>query len=184
MSANLANLVTCPTCIDHKLKAVYSSTFWIRILSIMSLCLSLEVLLHFISSGHVFSGLRVHPDREHLIYPLGSTVILKRIKDGKQEFLHGHTNNISCISVSKSGSYIASGQVNFMGFKVAAVMIHSPSVKWQFFTLCGTHGSTVFTEGIVLALHGTGLFWIIPLLCWVLIPSPVHVYCMYVPRLW
>lgn len=71
----------------------------------------------------MFSGLRVHPDREYLIYPLGSTVVLKRIKDGKQEFLHGHTNNVSCISVSKSGSYIASGQVNFMGFKVAAVMM-------------------------------------------------------------
>lgn len=68
--------------------------------------------------GHVPSGLRVHPDMEHLIYPLGCTVILKRIADGDQEFLHGHTNNVSCISVSKSGSFIASGQVNFMGFKV------------------------------------------------------------------
>lgn len=87
-------------------------------------------MLHFVSSGHVFSGLRVHPDREHIIYPLGSTVILKRIKDGKQEFLHGHTNNVSCISVSKSGSYIASGQVNFMGFKVAIVMTHFPYLKF------------------------------------------------------
>lgn len=67
----------------------------------------------------MFSGLRVHPDREHLIYPLGCSVIVKRIKDGRPEFLHGHTNNVSCISVSKSGQYIASGQVNFMGFKVA-----------------------------------------------------------------
>lgn len=82
------------------------------------------VVLHCLWPGHVRSGLRVHPDREHLIYPLGSAVILKRIKDGKQEFLHGHTNNVSCISVSRSGSYIASGQVNFMGFKVAAVVIY------------------------------------------------------------
>lgn len=87
-------------------------------------------MLHFVSPGHVFSGLRVHPDGEHLIYPLGCTVILKRIKDDKQEFLHGHTNNVSCISVSKSGLYIASGQVNFMGFKVAVVKIHSPFVKF------------------------------------------------------
>lgn len=85
----------------------------------------LDIMLTlFFSSGHVISGLRVHPDREHLIYPLGSTVILKRIKDGKQEFLHGHTNNVSCISVSRSGLYIASGQINFMGFKVAVVLIH------------------------------------------------------------
>ncbi|KAM9363502.1 cilia- and flagella-associated protein 52 [Symphorus nematophorus] len=73
-------------------------------------------------NGHVISGLRVHPDREHLIYPLGCTVILKRIKDGKQEFLRGHTNNVSCISVSKGGSYIASGQVNFMGFKASVII--------------------------------------------------------------
>nr|XP_046266536.1 cilia- and flagella-associated protein 52 [Scatophagus argus] len=82
--------------------------------------LELEAVIGF--NGHVFSGLRVHPDREHLVYPLGYTVVLRRIKDGKQEFLHGHTNNVSCISVSKSGSYIASGQVNFMGFKAAVII--------------------------------------------------------------
>uniref|UniRef100_A0A665THZ6 Cilia- and flagella-associated protein 52 n=1 Tax=Echeneis naucrates TaxID=173247 RepID=A0A665THZ6_ECHNA len=73
--------------------------------------LQLESVIGF--NGHVFSGLRVHPDREHLIYPLGCSVILRRIKDCKQEFLHGHTNNVSCISVSKSGLYIASGQLFF-----------------------------------------------------------------------
>uniref|UniRef100_A0A3Q3W524 Cilia- and flagella-associated protein 52 n=1 Tax=Mola mola TaxID=94237 RepID=A0A3Q3W524_MOLML len=82
----------------------------------------LEVQGVFGFSGHVFSGLTVHPSGEHLIYPLGSIIILQRIKDGKQEFLHGHTNNISCISVSKSGSYIASGQVNFMGFKAVVII--------------------------------------------------------------
>ncbi|XP_075898976.1 cilia- and flagella-associated protein 52 [Nelusetta ayraudi] len=82
--------------------------------------LELETVWGF--NGHVPSGLRVHPDKEHLIYPLGSTIILKRIKDGKQDFLHGHTNNVSCVSVSKSGSYIASGQVNFMGFKAVVII--------------------------------------------------------------
>ncbi|XP_047434810.1 cilia- and flagella-associated protein 52 isoform X2 [Mugil cephalus] len=82
-------------------------------------------MLLCITSGHVFSGLRVHPDREHLIYPLGSTVIVKRIKDGKPAFLDGHTNNVSCISVSKSGQYVASGQVNFMGFK-------APIIIWDY----------------------------------------------------
>ncbi|XP_071778668.1 cilia- and flagella-associated protein 52 [Centroberyx gerrardi] len=82
--------------------------------------LELEAVIGF--NGHLFSGLRVHPDREHLIYPLGCTVILKAIKDGKQEFLHGHTNNVSCVSVSKSGCYIASGQVTFMGFKADIII--------------------------------------------------------------
>uniref|UniRef100_A0A673Z952 Cilia- and flagella-associated protein 52 n=1 Tax=Salmo trutta TaxID=8032 RepID=A0A673Z952_SALTR len=56
------------------------------------------------------------------IYPLGCTVILKSLKDGKQEFLHGHTNNVSCVTVSKSGHYIASGQVTFMGFKADLII--------------------------------------------------------------
>uniref|UniRef100_A0A3Q3KS70 Cilia- and flagella-associated protein 52 n=1 Tax=Monopterus albus TaxID=43700 RepID=A0A3Q3KS70_MONAL len=82
--------------------------------------LELEAVIGF--NGHVISGLRVHPDKEHLIYPLGCTVVLKRIEDGKPEFLHGHTNNVSCISVSKNGLYIASGQVNFMGFKAVIII--------------------------------------------------------------
>ena len=36
----------------------------------------------------------------------------------KQEFLTGHTNNVSCLAVSKSGRYLASGQITHMGFKV------------------------------------------------------------------
>ncbi|KAK0149603.1 Cilia- and flagella-associated protein 52 [Merluccius polli] len=82
--------------------------------------LVLEAVIGF--NGHVFSGLRVHPDRDHLIYPLGSTVILKRLQDGRQEFLHGHTNNVSCVAVSKSGRYISSGQVTFMGFKADVII--------------------------------------------------------------
>ncbi|XP_026159843.1 cilia- and flagella-associated protein 52 isoform X1 [Mastacembelus armatus] len=82
--------------------------------------LELEAVIGF--NGHVISGLRVHRDGEYLIYPLGGTVILKRVKDGKQEFLHGHTNNVSCISLSRNGVYIASGQVNFMGFKAMIII--------------------------------------------------------------
>ncbi|XP_068178405.1 cilia- and flagella-associated protein 52 [Antennarius striatus] len=82
--------------------------------------IELEAVIGF--TGHVPSGLWVHPDSEHLIYPLGHTIILKTIKDGKQEFLHGHTNNVSCISVSKSGSYIASGQVDFLGFEAKVII--------------------------------------------------------------
>uniref|UniRef100_A0AAR2J7L3 Cilia- and flagella-associated protein 52 n=1 Tax=Pygocentrus nattereri TaxID=42514 RepID=A0AAR2J7L3_PYGNA len=77
---------------------------------------------HIAKKGHVLSGLQAHPDREHLIYPLGCTLIIKHLKSGKQGFLHGHTNNISCLTVSKSGRYIASGQVTFMGFKADVII--------------------------------------------------------------
>ncbi|KAK9540014.1 hypothetical protein VZT92_002490 [Zoarces viviparus] len=82
--------------------------------------LELEAVIGF--NGRVFSGLGVHPDGEHLIYPMGCSVILQRIKDGKQEFLHGHTHHVTCISVSTSGSYIASGEVTLMGSHAAVII--------------------------------------------------------------
>ncbi|KAJ1130550.1 hypothetical protein NDU88_008901 [Pleurodeles waltl] len=77
--------------------------------------LELEAIIGF--NGHVPSGLISHPDREHLVYPLGCMVIIQNINTSKQHFLQGHTNNVSCVAVSKSGRYVASGQVTYMGFK-------------------------------------------------------------------
>eukprot|EP00066_Takifugu_rubripes_P006911 XP_003972038.2 PREDICTED: cilia- and flagella-associated protein 52 [Takifugu rubripes] len=77
-------------------------------------------------NGSVRSGLSVHPDGEHLIYPLGSTVVLRTIKDGRQELLQGHTSDVSCVSVSRSGSLIASGQVDCMGFKAVIIIWDYP----------------------------------------------------------
>ncbi|KAM5135759.1 cilia- and flagella-associated protein 52 [Mantella aurantiaca] len=77
--------------------------------------LELESVIGF--NGHVPSALISHPDREHLIYPLGCTVIIESLSKRKQHFLHGHTNNVSCVAASRSGEYLASGQVTYMGFK-------------------------------------------------------------------
>ncbi|XP_072259665.1 cilia- and flagella-associated protein 52 [Pyxicephalus adspersus] len=82
--------------------------------------LELESVIGF--NGHVPSGLISHPDREHLIYPLGCTIIIYNLNRRKQQFLHGHTNNISCFTASKSGKYLASGQVTYMGFKADILM--------------------------------------------------------------
>ncbi|KAM8842729.1 cilia- and flagella-associated protein 52 [Synchiropus picturatus] len=85
--------------------------------------LELESAIGF--NGHVFSGLWLHPDKENLVYPLGNTVIIKRVKDGKLEFLQGHTDNVTCVAVSRKGSFIASGQVNFMNHK-------APLIIWDY----------------------------------------------------
>ncbi|XP_064617554.1 cilia- and flagella-associated protein 52-like [Liolophura sinensis] len=88
--------------------------------------LELEATIGF--CGQVPSGLIVHPDRQHFIYPLGSTVIIEEISDEKgprkrkQEFLTGHTNDVSCIAVSKSGRFLASGQITYMGFKADIII--------------------------------------------------------------
>ncbi|CAO2643666.1 Cilia- and flagella-associated protein 52 [Lemmus lemmus] len=82
--------------------------------------LELEAVIGF--NGHVPNGLKCHPDQEHLIYPLGCTVLIQAINTNEQKFLHGHGNNVSCLAISKEGDYIASGQVTFMGFKADIIL--------------------------------------------------------------
>ncbi|XP_032899901.1 cilia- and flagella-associated protein 52 [Amblyraja radiata] len=83
--------------------------------------LQLESIIGF--NGKVPSGLSVHPDCENIIYPLGCTTIIQNLNSGQQSFLESHTNNISVVTVSKSGKYIATGQVTYMGFK-ADILIY------------------------------------------------------------
>uniref|UniRef100_A0A663NF05 Cilia- and flagella-associated protein 52 n=1 Tax=Athene cunicularia TaxID=194338 RepID=A0A663NF05_ATHCN len=73
-------------------------------------------------AGHVPCGLICHPDKEHILYPLGCTVVIQELDSKQQTFLHGHTNNVSCVVVSRNGLYVASGQVTFMGFKADIIL--------------------------------------------------------------
>jgi hypothetical protein len=43
-------------------------------------------------------------------------------KTGQQTFMIGHGNNVTCLDLEKCGRYIASGAMNYMGFKVRAMM--------------------------------------------------------------
>lgn len=66
--------------------------------------------------GKVIDGLVLHPDNEHIIYPLGTTLVVRHIISRTQQFLRGHDNDISVVKVSPTGKYIASGQKTHMGF--------------------------------------------------------------------
>lgn len=74
----------------------------------------------FYYSGTVTQGLNVHPDRQHIIYPLGCAVVIEDINGkGKPSLLWGHTDYVTCIAISnRNGDLLASGQKNYMGFKV------------------------------------------------------------------
>ncbi|NXH13419.1 CFA52 protein, partial [Bucco capensis] len=72
--------------------------------------------------GQVPCGLICHPDDKHVVYPLGFTVVIEELDSKKQTFLHGHTDNVTCLDVSRNGDYIASGQVTFMGFKADIIL--------------------------------------------------------------
>ena len=81
--------------------------------------LELQAVIGF--QGKVVDGLVLHPDNEHIIYPLGTTLVVRHIISRTQQFLRGHDNDISVIQVSKTGKYIASGQKTHMGFQVSYI---------------------------------------------------------------
>eukprot|EP00397_Hematodinium_sp_SG-2012_P059209 GEMP01075616.1.p1 GENE.GEMP01075616.1~~GEMP01075616.1.p1 ORF type:complete len:276 (+),score=20.27 GEMP01075616.1:168-995(+) len=87
--------------------------------------LELQAVIGF--NGNVRKGLILHPDNEHLIFPLGSTVVLRNLIQRTQSFLQGHDNQVSCITCSRSGNYLASGQKTFMGFQADVII-------WDFHT--------------------------------------------------
>ena len=82
----------------------------------------------------------VNSDREHLIYPLGNTIVVEEIKEDRakggtkksrsspedaklrQKLLSGHKGDVSCLAVSKSGKYLASGEKTHMGFQADVIV--------------------------------------------------------------
>eukprot|EP01062_Namystynia_karyoxenos_P031383 TRINITY_DN2327_c0_g1_i2.p1 TRINITY_DN2327_c0_g1~~TRINITY_DN2327_c0_g1_i2.p1 ORF type:complete len:638 (+),score=243.83 TRINITY_DN2327_c0_g1_i2:91-2004(+) len=68
--------------------------------------------------GKVPGAMFVHPDGESLIYSLGSCLVIRQIGNPRaDQFLRGHTDAVSCLAVSPSGRYVASGQKTHMGFQ-------------------------------------------------------------------
>ncbi|CAG9462289.1 unnamed protein product [Pedinophyceae sp. YPF-701] len=93
----------------------------------MASALKLASVIGF--GGDVVDGLLVHPDGEHVIYPLGSTIVVRRRDDpSDQRFLRGHNDKVSCLALSNSGKYLASGQQTYMGFT-------APIIVWDLETL-------------------------------------------------
>lgn len=83
-------------------------------------------------TGQVVQGLILHPDNEHLVYPLGSTIVIRHVVSRAQHFLRGHDQRVSCITVSKSGNLLASGQQTYMGFQAEIII-------WNFFSRQAIH---------------------------------------------
>lgn len=52
--------------------------------------------------GKIPSGVSLHPDEKHLIFPLGTKVSILNTENNQQQFLCGHTNSITAITVSRT----------------------------------------------------------------------------------
>ncbi|XP_034830597.1 cilia- and flagella-associated protein 52 [Maniola hyperantus] len=70
--------------------------------------------------GSAIKGLKIHPDGEYIVYPMGNKVCVQEWKTKKMCFLSGHTNGVSTVAVSPRGTFIGSGQINHIGFKASA----------------------------------------------------------------
>lgn len=77
--------------------------------------LALEAVIGF--SGNIAHSLILHPSDKHLIYPLGSTIVVRNVHDeSDQSFLQGHTDRVTCLALSPDGTKMASGQITHMGY--------------------------------------------------------------------
>jgi WD40 repeat protein len=73
-------------------------------------------------SGNVHNGLNYSNDGRYIVYPLGSFVVIKNIKTGREAFLNGHSGEISCIAISNDSKKIATGQSNLTGVKADVIL--------------------------------------------------------------
>ncbi|KAI3387679.1 hypothetical protein SNEBB_005282 [Seison nebaliae] len=72
--------------------------------------------------GTIPRSLKLHPNDTHLVYPLGCNIIIEDLRSTQQFFLMGHDNNITCLTISTTGKYLASGQETHMGFKADIIV--------------------------------------------------------------
>lgn len=77
-----------------------------------------------------------------MIFPLGSTVVIKDTVKNTQAFLQGHTDSVSTLALSPDGTLLASGQETSMGYK-ASIML------WDVAAAIA-NGNTSVTEGELL----------------------------------
>ncbi|CAM9394376.1 unnamed protein product [Discosporangium mesarthrocarpum] len=68
-------------------------------------------LEHAIGYLGIRGGLFFHPNGKDLVYAAGGTVVVRDLNDPHhQGIMRGHDGTITCLSLSKSGRFIASGQ--------------------------------------------------------------------------
>jgi len=74
-------------------------------------------------AGTVKNGIILLPDNRSMIYALGSTIVKRDvINSHDQQFLQGHSDRVTCMSLSPSGRYLASGQVTYLGFQADVIV--------------------------------------------------------------
>eukprot|EP01083_Nonionella_stella_P070771 189534_1 len=78
--------------------------------------LELESVIGF--AGNVAGSLILHPDDAHILYALGSTIVVKHLIKNEQYFLQcgSSQTSVSCMKLSTDGTLLATGQKTHAGF--------------------------------------------------------------------
>ena len=83
--------------------------------------LELNAVIGF--AGGVPDGIILLPDNRSMVFALGSTIVKRDIVDPKnQQFLQGHSDRVTCMRLSPSGRFLASGQVTHLGFQADVIV--------------------------------------------------------------
>mmetsp|Transcript_42589 Transcript_42589/g.99981 ORF Transcript_42589/g.99981 Transcript_42589/m.99981 type:complete len:612 (+) Transcript_42589:132-1967(+) len=90
--------------------------------------LELNAVIGF--AGSVINGIILLPDRKSMVFALGSTIVKRDIVNPTdQQFLQGHSDRVTCMSLSPSGKYLASGQVTHLGFQADVIVWDMESLE-------------------------------------------------------
>jgi WD40 repeat protein len=83
--------------------------------------LELNAVIGF--AGSVPNGIILLPDNRSMIFALGSTVVKRDIVNPQnQQFLQGHSDRVTCMALSPSGKFLATGQVTHLGFQADVIV--------------------------------------------------------------
>ena len=83
--------------------------------------LELSAVIGF--AGSVPNGIILLPDNRSMIFALGSTVVKRDIVNPQnQQFLQGHSDRVTCMALSPSGKFLATGQVTHLGFQADVIV--------------------------------------------------------------
>jgi WD40 repeat protein len=98
-------------------------------------------------TGHFLDNVHFHPDEPNLyITTMGSSVVIGDMTDPhKQEFLRGHDEEITSLTVSPTGSMVASGQIGSTTIKTN----DAPVLVWDFFERRELFQLAGHTQGIL-----------------------------------
>ena len=97
-----------------------------------------------------FCAVQFHPrDPNVLISHIGCLVIIGKADDAhQQEFLRGHTEEITCLAISPSGNLIASGQASSVREpnSEALVIVWDYATRRQIYSLGQLHDGIAFSR--------------------------------------